>query len=110
MAGVGKQEIRRLTLDDLITDAAEYAELDKATAKKAVYAMFWSMIKALNKGESVEIRGFGTLYIHNQKAWKQWSPFIGHYTLPAKKVVKFRPAKAVRYLVEPERFNDHKLT
>jgi DNA-binding protein HU-beta len=51
--------------------------------------------KSIDRGERVEIRGFGTFYRAERKERKVFSPIAGkHLDLPAKSVLAFKASKS----------------
>jgi nucleoid DNA-binding protein len=55
-----------------------------------------SIAAALSRGERVELRGFGTFYVHTRNARNGRNPMTGEVVLvPAKKVAKFKVSKEI---------------
>lgn len=78
---------------ELINGVAIEAGISKAQAKAAVDAAVKVMSAALVKGDKVAIVGFGTLAVQSKAERKGVNPATGTpITIPAKKVVKFKPS------------------
>jgi len=77
---------------DLIQKMAEKAGISQAAARKALEAMMAEVGEALKQGEKVSLVGFGSFSVVDRKARNGRNPGTGKtITIPAKKVVKFRP-------------------
>ena len=69
------------------------AGISKAQAKAAVDAAIKVMTTALVKGDKIALVGFGTLAVQEKAERKGVNPSTGApITIPAKKVVKFKPS------------------
>jgi DNA-binding protein HU-beta len=76
---------------ELVAAVAAKAGMSKAAAAKAVEAAVEAATEALQKGENVQLIGFGSLVVVNKPARKGINPATkAAITIPAKKVVKFR--------------------
>jgi len=57
--------------------------------------------KALKKGQNVTLVGFGTFTVGKRKARRGRNPQTGkEIKIPAKKVAKFKPGKALKEAVQ----------
>ncbi len=84
----------------LVEAVASKAELSKAAARRAVDAVFSAISEALSNGENVQLVGFGTFTVTERKARKGRNPRTGEViTIPARKVVRFRPGKQLQEMV-----------
>ena len=87
----------KITRMDLEKKLHEKLSLTRADARKILSFIFEEMARALLRGDQVVIRGFGKFYIKQKKARMAMNPRTGEKILvPAKKVVKFRPAKRLK--------------
>jgi len=87
---------------ELIEAMATEAGMTKADAKRALDAFVGATHKALKKGERVALVGFGSFSVAKRAARKGRNPQTGkEIKIAAKKVVKFRVAKAVRDSIVP---------
>ena len=62
---------------NLIAVFSEKAELSKRNAEQIVNLMVDAMIEALNNGERVEIRGFGSFVVRTYPAYEVRNPKTG---------------------------------
>ena len=76
---------------ELIEITAKEADISKAAAEKALSAVMAAIVKAVAKGDSVTLVGFGTFSITKRAARKGRNPQTGkEIKIAAKKVVKFK--------------------
>lgn len=76
---------------DLI-NAISAAGLSKADSKKALEAVLGSIADALKAGDKVALIGFGTFSVNERPERQGLNPATKQQiTIPAKKVVKFKP-------------------
>lgn len=69
----------------------------KQQALKAIDRLVETVRKELSKGNSIQVRGFGTLSIVEHKAKKAHDIFHGKtIEVPPHKVVKFKPSKYIQ--------------
>ena len=82
---------------DFIEAIADNAEMTKADAGRAVDAMIAAVTKALKKGDTVTLVGFGTFSVRKRAARTGRNPRTGAaIKIKAAKVPKFRPGKALK--------------
>lgn len=73
----------------------------KRLADKAVSCVLEAMKKGLRKGQAVTLVGFGTFSVGRRKARVGRNPQTGkEIKIPARKVVKFTPGKALKAAVK----------
>ena len=76
----------------LIDAIASDSGLTKAASEKALNAIMSSITKAMKKGERVGLVGFGSFSVSQRSKRTGRNPQTGApITIPAKKVVKFKP-------------------
>lgn len=86
---------------ELIDAIAGGADLTKADAKKALDAFIESTSGALKKGDRVALVGFGSFSVASRSARTGRNPQTGkEITIPAKKVVKFKPGSELADTVQ----------
>lgn len=86
---------------ELIAAISEGAGLTKADAEKALNACTESIKGALAKGDGVQLIGFGTFSVSERSARTGRNPQTGkEIQIPAKKVAKFKPGKALDEAVQ----------
>jgi len=73
----------------------------KRAAQEMVDAVFDTIASALSKGEEVAIAGFGSFKVAERSARTGVNPKTGEkISIPATKVPKFKPAKALKDAVK----------
>jgi len=81
----------------LIEQMSKSAKLPKSACKAALEAFIDSIAKTLKSGKSVVLTGFGTFSVLKRKSRVGVNPATGKkMQIPAKKVAKFKPGKALR--------------
>ncbi|HEX7804331.1 MULTISPECIES: HU family DNA-binding protein [Pseudoxanthomonas] len=82
---------------ELIDHVAESADLSKADAARAVDAVISSVTKALKKGDSVTVVGFGTFQVRERAARTGRNPKTGDtINIAASKNPAFKAGKALK--------------
>ena len=82
---------------DLIEAIAKVTKMEKTKAKAAVEATIDCVTGELKKGGKVQITGFGTFSVSKRKKRMGVNPKTGaKITIPARKVPKFTPGKALK--------------
>ena len=82
---------------ELIDAVAESADLSKADAGRAVDAVITSVTKALKKGDSVTVVGFGTFQVRERAARTGRNPKTGDtIQINASKNPAFKAGKALK--------------
>jgi DNA-binding protein HU-beta len=82
---------------ELIESIADSADLSKASAGRALDAAIESITKALKKGDTITLVGFGTFSVRNRKARMGRNPRTGEeIQIKASKVPGFKPGKALK--------------
>lgn len=82
---------------DIISKVHETLDITKADAERAVDAVFDSIAAAMKDGNQVSIAGFGIFEGKMRAAREARNPRTGESVhVPAMRVPKFRPAKALK--------------
>lgn len=82
---------------ELVEAIAKDTELSKADAERALSATVETITKALKKGDSVQLVGFGTFSVSKRAARKGKNPRTGEaIKIPARKVPKFSAGKSLK--------------
>ena len=82
---------------ELIDAVADEAEVSKAEAGRAVDAVISSITKALKKGDSVTLVGFGTFLQRHRGARTGKNPQTGEpVKIKASNTVAFKPGKSLK--------------
>ena len=90
-----------MTKADLVAQIASKVNITKAAAERTLNATLISIEEVLAKEGKLTLTGFATLSVESRKARKGRNPCTGEMiTIPASKVVKFRPGKALKDAVK----------
>ena len=86
-----------VTKSELIERISEKLKLPNGKAEQIVNCVFDSMVKALQEGEGIEIRGFGSFTVREYKAYEGRNPRTGETVHVApKKLPFFKVGKDLR--------------
>jgi integration host factor subunit beta len=89
-----------LTKADLIEEVLSLTELPRKESETIVETIFDSIIAALQKGEKIEIRGFGSFRTRQRRGRVGRNPKTGaKVEVPAKKIPFFKPSKELKDFV-----------
>jgi DNA-binding protein HU-beta len=79
---------------DIINHVAERTGVPKMKAEIAVEALFEAMKAAMQKGERIELRGFGVFVVKPRKRGVGRNPRTGtQVAIPEGKTIRFKPGK-----------------
>ena len=93
-----------MTKSELIDAIAGRGELTKARAELVVNCIFDAMTEALERGEGIEIRGFGSFSVRPYKPYNGRNPRTGQpVPVPAKRLPFFKVGKELKELVNDSR-------
>ncbi len=82
---------------ELVAKIADESEISKASAERVLNAAIAAITKAVTKGESVQLIGFGTYSQGKRAARKGRNPATGaEIKIAASKTVKFTAGKAFK--------------
>src|ERR1700681_1657986 len=89
-----------LTKADLIEEALKVTELPRKESETIVETIFESIIDALQKGDKIEIRGFGSFRTRQRRGRIGRNPKTGEKVdVPARKIPFFKPSKELKDFV-----------
>lgn len=89
-----------LTKADLIAEVERITELKRSESETIVETIFESIIKSIQKGEKIEIRGFGSFRTRHRRGRVGRNPKTGaKVEVPAKKIPFFKPSKELKDFV-----------
>ena len=95
-----KQTTSTLTKADLVEEVLNVTELPRKESETIVETIFDSIIGALQKGEKIEIRGFGSFRTRERRGRVGRNPKTGEKVeVPAKKIPYFKPSKDLKDFV-----------
>ena len=93
-----------MTKSELIEAIAARGELTKARAEMVVNCVFDAMTEALQRGEGIEIRGYGSFTVRPYKPYAGRNPRTGQpVPVPAKRLPFFKVGKELKELVNDSR-------
>ncbi|MDR0434571.1 MAG: HU family DNA-binding protein [Gracilibacteraceae bacterium] len=82
---------------DLVAAVAEKTDFTKKDADKAIVAVFEAIREALGEGDKVQLVGFGTFGVRDQKERTGRNPQTKKpLKIPARKVPFFKAGKALK--------------
>ena len=85
---------------ELVAAMAEKAELSKKDSEKALKAFIDVVSEELQKGEKIQLVGFGTFEVSERAARTGKNPQTGaEIKIPASKAPKFKAGKALKDVV-----------
>ena len=94
--------LRSVTKAHLVDQVAAAAEVTKQDAENIVSSLFAVVSKALQSGDKLEIRGFGSFKVRDRKARQARNPRTGEaIQVPAQRVAAFKPSKELAALLNP---------
>jgi len=89
-----------MTKAELIEELSASAEITRKHSEVIVDAVFSSITTALQNGEKIELRGFGSFRLRRRESRTGRNPKTGAgVVVPAKKVPSFKPGKALREML-----------
>jgi integration host factor subunit beta len=92
-----------MTKADLVEEVTRLGDLTRRDGEVVVDTVFDAVIQALQSGDKIEIRGFGSFRIRQRKPRTGRNPKTGDKVeVPAKRVPYFKPSKELRDLVNPK--------
>jgi integration host factor subunit beta len=91
-----KQQLT-LTKADLIEEVLRITELPRKESETIVETIFDSIIESIQKGEKIEIRGFGSFRTRQRRGRVGRNPKTGEKVeVPPKKIPFFKPSKELK--------------
>jgi integration host factor subunit beta len=94
-----KQQLT-LTKADLIEEVLRITELPRKESETIVETIFDSIIESIQKGEKIEIRGFGSFRTRQRRGRVGRNPKTGEKVeVPPKKIPFFKPSKELKDFV-----------
>ena len=82
---------------DIINQVVSRTGITKTKAEMAVETVFESMKRALEKGDRIELRGFGVFNVRPRKTGIGRNPRTGaEVNIPPGKAVRFKPGKELQ--------------
>lgn len=92
-----------MTKAELVEEVSRVSDLTKKHSELIVDTVFKSIIEALQRGEKIELRGFGSFRLRQREPRKGRNPKTGdRVDVPPKKVPYFKPGKELKELINRE--------
>ena len=89
-----------MTKAELVEQVSSQADLTKKDAEVIVQTVLDSITESLQRGEKIELRGFGSFRIRSRSSRQGRNPKTGSgVSVPAKKVPYFKPGKELKELI-----------
>jgi len=86
-----------MTKADLVEEVAKKSDLTKKDAEVVVQTVLDSITEAIQRGEGVELRGFGSFRIRSRSPRQGRNPKTGlGVSVPAKNIPRFKPGKELK--------------
>ena len=83
---------------DIVARVAEEIGITKVKAEVAVNSFFRALKGAMQRGERIELRGFGVFLVKPRKSGIGRNPRTGaEVPIPPGKTVRFKPGKEIRF-------------
>lgn len=82
---------------DIVTHVVNRTGLSKTKAEMAVETVFETMKRAMERGERIELRGFGVFNVRPRKTGIGRNPRTGEEVLiPPGRAIRFKPGKELQ--------------
>jgi len=92
-----------MTKAELVGEVARAAELTRGDAELLVEIALEGIIEALNRGEKVELRGFGSFRVRERGARRGRNPKTGAaIEIPAKRIPYFKAGKELKEAINDD--------
>ena len=89
-----------MTKAELVEEVAKESDLTKKDAEVIVQTVLDGITEALQRGEGVELRGFGSFRIRSRSPRQGRNPKTGsNVSVPQKRVTYFKPGKELRDII-----------
>src|SRR6188508_1126471 len=92
-----------MTKAELVEEVSRVSDLTKKHSEVIVDTVFRSIVAALQRGEKIELRGFGSFRLRQREPRKGRNPKTSDKVdVPPKKVPYFKPGKELKELINRE--------
>jgi len=89
-----------MTKAELVDEVSKVSDLTRKHSEVIVDAVFSTIVEALQRGDKIELRGFGSFRVRRRASRTGRNPKTGQgVVVPAKKVPYFKPGKELRELL-----------
>ena len=87
-------EPKRIIKVDIVNEVSKLADITKVKAEVAVDAVFDAMRMSMQRGERIELRGFGVFQVKLRKRGIGRNPRTGkEVRIPPGRTIRFKPGK-----------------
>ena len=84
---------------DIVAKVAQAADITKVKAEVAVNSVFNAMRLSMQRGERIELRGFGVFQVKPRKRGIGRNPRTGkEVRIPPGRTIRFKPGKDLQHL------------
>ena len=84
---------------DIVNEVAKVADITKVMAELAVDAVFNAMRLSMQRGDRIELRGFGVFQVKPRKRGIGRNPRTGkEVRIPPGRTIRFKPGKELQNL------------
>ena len=85
---------------DIVNEVSKIADITKVKAEVAVDAVFDAMRLSMQRGDRIELRGFGVFQVKQRKKGIGRNPKTGvEVRIPPGNTIRFKPGKELRNLL-----------
>jgi integration host factor subunit beta len=92
-----------MTKAELVEEVSRVSDLTKKHSEVIVETVFKSIVDALQRGDKIELRGFGSFRLRQRESRKGRNPKTGERVdVPPKRVPYFKPGKELKDLINRE--------
>jgi integration host factor subunit beta len=92
-----------MTKAELVDEVSKASDLTRKHSEVIVDAVFSTIADALQRGDKIELRGFGSFRLRRREPRKGRNPKTGDKVdVPPKKVPYFKPGKELKELINQE--------
>jgi integration host factor subunit beta len=89
-----------MTKAELVDEVSRTSDLTRKHSEVIVEAVFSSIVDALQQGDKIELRGFGSFRVRRRHSRTGRNPKTGAGVIvPAKSIPHFKPGKELRELI-----------
>ena len=87
---------------DIVNEVSKIANITKLKAEVAVHAVFNAMRTSMQRGERIELRGFGVFQVKPRKKGIGRNPRTGkEVRIPPGRTIRFKPGKDLQHIGGP---------
>jgi integration host factor subunit beta len=89
-----------MTKAELVEEVSRVSDLTKKHSEVIVETVFKSIVDALQRGDKIELRGFGSFRLRQRESRQGRNPKTGERVdVPPKRVPYFKPGKELKDLI-----------